>query len=134
MLFFRSMHFLGSNIAVSFVDINRMQAHFENIQKIADTTTLPHAMNYLSSQIAEELDHSQLTERLQKAKGQPNSLTPSEKLELWDRLKILSMNLLSFFVDAFFVLAICELIVGFILSLCIKDIKIDLACTGIVFS
>lgn len=73
-----------------------MQAHFENIQKIADTTTLPHAMNYLSSQIAEELDHSQLIERLQQAKGQPNSLTPSEKLELWDRLKILSMNLLSF--------------------------------------
>ncbi|XP_059453823.1 peroxisome biogenesis protein 3-2 [Corylus avellana] len=70
----------------------QMQAHFENIQKIADTTTLPHAMNYLSSQIAEELDHSQLTERLQKAKGQPNSLTPSEKLELWDRLKILSFT------------------------------------------
>ncbi|KAI3709080.1 hypothetical protein L2E82_38827 [Cichorium intybus] len=27
-----------------------------------------------------------------KGKGQPNSLTPSEKLELWDRLKILSFT------------------------------------------
>lgn len=106
MLFFSMLYSLGSNIAVSFVDINRMQAHFENIQKIADTTTLPHAVHYLSSQIAEELDHSQLIERLQKAKGQPNSLTPSEKHELWDRLKILSMNLMSLCVDAFIVLAI----------------------------
>ncbi|KAB1212327.1 Peroxisome biogenesis protein 3-2 [Morella rubra] len=64
----------------------QMQAHFASIQRIADTTTLPHAMHYLSSRIAEELDHSELTEKLQKAKGQPNS----EKLELWDRIKILS--------------------------------------------
>ncbi|XP_042965854.1 peroxisome biogenesis protein 3-2-like isoform X1 [Carya illinoinensis] len=70
----------------------QMQAHFDNIQRIADTTTLPHAMDNLSSRIAEELDHSQLTERLQKAKGQPNSLTHSEKLELWDRIKILSFT------------------------------------------
>ncbi|XP_040998767.1 peroxisome biogenesis protein 3-2-like [Juglans microcarpa x Juglans regia] len=70
----------------------QMQAHFDNIQRIADTTTLPHAMDNLSRRIAEELDHSQLTERLQKAKGQPNSLTHSEKLELWDRIKILSFT------------------------------------------
>lgn len=89
---FRSMHFLGSNIASSFVNINRMQAHFDNIQRIADTTTLPHALDNISLRIAEELDHSQLTEKLQKAKGQLNSLTHSEKLELWDRIKILSMN------------------------------------------
>ena len=67
-----------------------MQAHFESIQRIADTITLPHSMHYLSSRIAEELDLSHLTERLMKGKGQPNTLTPSEKLELWDRLKILS--------------------------------------------
>jgi peroxin-3 len=84
---------LGSNIADFFVNIDRMQAHFENIQRIADTATLPHAINYLSSRIAEDLDLSQLLERLQKAKGQPNSLTPLEKIELWDRLKIISMNL-----------------------------------------
>lgn len=73
-----------------------MQAHFENIQRIADTTTLPHAMLYLSSRVAEELDLSHLTERLMKGKGRPNTLTSLEKLELWDRLKILSMELLIF--------------------------------------
>ncbi|KAF2317447.1 hypothetical protein GH714_022376 [Hevea brasiliensis] len=73
----------------------QMQAHFESIQRIADTTTLPHAMNYLSGRIAEELDLSQLTERLMKGKGQPNTLTSSEKLELWDRLKILSFTRLA---------------------------------------
>ncbi|GKA82281.1 peroxisome biogenesis protein 3-2-like protein isoform X1 [Tanacetum coccineum] len=70
----------------------QMQMHFENIQRIANTMTLPHAMLYLSSRVAEELDLLHLTERLMKGKGQPNSLTPSEKLELWDSLKILSNN------------------------------------------
>ncbi|KAG8651643.1 peroxisome biogenesis protein 3-2 [Manihot esculenta] len=71
----------------------QMQAHFESIQRIADTTTLPHAMHYLISRIAEELDLLQLIERLMKGKGgQPNTLSPSEKLELWDRLKILSFT------------------------------------------
>nr|XP_043606574.1 peroxisome biogenesis protein 3-2 isoform X2 [Erigeron canadensis] len=70
----------------------QMQVHFENIQRIANTMTLPHAMLYLSSRVAEELDLLHLTERLMKGKGQPNSLTPSEKLELWDRLKILSFT------------------------------------------
>lgn len=69
-----------------------MQAHFENIQRIADTTTLPHVMHYLSSRMAEELDLSHLTERLMKGKGQPSS----EKLELWDKLKILSMKYVIF--------------------------------------
>ncbi|XP_021803245.1 peroxisome biogenesis protein 3-2 [Prunus avium] len=67
----------------------QMQAHFENIQRIADTTTLPHAMHYLNSRIAEELDLSHLTDRLMQAKGQSTS---AEKLELWDRLKILSFT------------------------------------------
>lgn len=70
----------------------QLQAHFENIQQIADTTTLPHAMHYLNSRIAEELDPSILTERLKKGKGQPNALSSSEKLELWDRLKIISFT------------------------------------------
>ncbi|XWS48264.1 hypothetical protein CRYUN_Cryun13aG0060000 [Craigia yunnanensis] len=75
-----------------FVTFDRMQVHFENIQRIADTTTLPHAMHYLSCQIAEDLDLSYLTERLIKGKGQPNRLSSSERLELWDRLKILSFT------------------------------------------
>ncbi|KAJ1394220.1 Peroxin-3 [Sesbania bispinosa] len=70
----------------------QMQAHFENIQRISDTITLPHAMHNLSCRIAEELDLSHLLERLIQGKGQPNTLTQSEKLELWGRLKILSFT------------------------------------------
>ncbi|KAF7819949.1 peroxisome biogenesis protein 3-2 [Senna tora] len=70
----------------------QMQAHFENIQRISDTITLPHAMRDLSYRVAEDLDLSQLLERLIQGKGQPNTLTSSEKLELWERLKILSFT------------------------------------------
>lgn len=67
----------------------QMQEHFETIQRIADTTTLPHAMNFLSSRINEELNLSVLTESLKQGK---NTLTLQEKLELWDRLKVLSFT------------------------------------------
>lgn len=67
----------------------QMQEHFETIQRIADTTTLPHAMNVLSSRIDEELNLSVLTERLRQGK---DTLTLPEKLELWDRLKVLSFT------------------------------------------
>ncbi|KAL9268273.1 Peroxisome biogenesis protein 3-2-like protein [Drosera capensis] len=70
----------------------QMQEHFMTIQRIADSTTLPHAMNYLSRRVAQDLDLSLLTERLQQGKGQPNSLTSSVKLELWNMLKILSFT------------------------------------------
>ncbi|XP_043702747.1 peroxisome biogenesis protein 3-2-like [Telopea speciosissima] len=70
----------------------QLQAHFENIQRIADSTTLPYSMNYLQSRISEELDLSHLTARLSQGKGQPNTLTSLEKLQLWERLKILSFT------------------------------------------
>ncbi|KAJ7970301.1 peroxisome biogenesis protein 3-2 [Quillaja saponaria] len=70
----------------------QMRAHFENIQMISESITLPHAMHDLNSRISEELDLSQLLERLIKGKGQPNTLTSLEKLDLWDRLKILSFT------------------------------------------
>lgn len=69
-----------------------MKAHFESIQMIVDSTTLPHAMQYLSIRISEELDVSNVMERLNKGKGM---LSPSEKLQLWDELKILSMHFLT---------------------------------------
>lgn len=75
------------------IDFDRMQTHFESIQRISDSITLPHAMHNLGCRIAEELDLSQLLERLIQGKGQPSTLTSSEKLALWDRLKVLSMNL-----------------------------------------
>lgn len=70
----------------------QMQAHFENVQRIADATTLPHAINILNSRITEELELSQLLEKLMRGKEHPSSLSPSQKLELWDRLKILSFT------------------------------------------
>jgi hypothetical protein len=69
----------------------RLQAHFENVQRISDTTTLPFAMHYLRSRIIEELDISHLTERLLQGKGGDSAaLTPKEKLDTWERIKILS--------------------------------------------
>ncbi|XP_010255760.1 PREDICTED: peroxisome biogenesis protein 3-2-like [Nelumbo nucifera] len=72
----------------------QLQAHFENIQKIADSTTLPYAMHFLRSRISEELDISPLTGRLLQGKGHPNTLTSLEKLELWERLKVLSFTIM----------------------------------------
>ncbi|XP_074309478.1 peroxisome biogenesis protein 3-2 [Silene latifolia] len=83
----------------------QLQEHFESIQRIADSATLPHAMHYLSSRLNEELDLAVLTERLKQGK---DTLTLPEKLDLWDRLKVLgftkmvlslwSVTLLSLFV------------------------------------
>ncbi|XP_042502858.1 peroxisome biogenesis protein 3-2-like [Macadamia integrifolia] len=70
----------------------QLQAHFENIQRIADSTTLPYSIHYLQSRISEELDLSHLTARLSQGKGQPNTLTSLEKLQLWEKLKILSFT------------------------------------------
>lgn len=67
----------------------QMQEHFETIQRIASTTTLPRAMNFLSTRTNEELNLSVLTERLKQGK---DVLTLPEKLELWDKLKVLSFT------------------------------------------
>ncbi|VAI26427.1 unnamed protein product [Triticum turgidum subsp. durum] len=66
-----------------------LQAHFEKVQRISDTTTLPFAMHYLRSRIMEELDISHLTERLLQGKGE---LTPEDKYETWEKIKILSFT------------------------------------------
>ncbi|KAG9143874.1 hypothetical protein Leryth_011512 [Lithospermum erythrorhizon] len=70
----------------------QMQEHFQNIQKIADSTTLPHVMEYLSSRVEDELDITPIMEKLMRGKDQPNSLTAVEKLELWNQMKILSFT------------------------------------------
>ncbi|GAA0140391.1 hypothetical protein LIER_01748 [Lithospermum erythrorhizon] len=70
----------------------RMQEHFQNIQMIADSTTLPHVMEYLSSRVEDELDIALIMEKLMRGKDKPNSLTATEKLELWNQLKILSFT------------------------------------------
>jgi len=78
-----------SNGPVLFVLLFRMKAHFESIQMIVDSTTLPHAMQFLSIRISEEIDVSHVMDRLNQGKGM---LSPPEKLQLWDELKILSMH------------------------------------------
>lgn len=70
----------------------QLQQHFESIQRISDTTTLPYAMHYLRSRMLEELDLSAITDRLMQGKEQPSSLTAKEKLELWEQLKNLSFT------------------------------------------
>ncbi|KAI3868021.1 hypothetical protein MKX03_035237 [Papaver bracteatum] len=67
----------------------QLQAHFESIQRIADTTTLPYAIHYLQRRISQDLDLSNSMQRLIQAKSQPGLLTKAEKVELWERLKIL---------------------------------------------
>lgn len=49
-------------------------------------------MHFLDIHLAENLDLTPLTERLIQGKDQANALTMAEKLELWDRLKILSTD------------------------------------------
>ncbi|KAG0491012.1 hypothetical protein HPP92_007875 [Vanilla planifolia] len=74
---------------------SQLQNHFENIQRISDSTTLPHAMHCLRCRISEDLDLSYLTEKLRQAKGQSTAPTPHEKAELWERLKVLSFTRLT---------------------------------------
>lgn len=98
MLTFSSFLLIGTfflryfNFYIYWFRAYRIQAHFENIQRIADMTTLPHAIQHLHNRIEEDLGLSHLTERLMMGKGQPNTLTLAEKLDLWENLKILSMK------------------------------------------
>jgi peroxin-3 len=64
----------------------RLQTHFENVQKISDTTILPSAIHYLRSRIMEELDISHLTEKLLQGKGESSALTPKEKIKIWSMI------------------------------------------------
>ncbi|XP_020580488.1 peroxisome biogenesis protein 3-1-like isoform X2 [Phalaenopsis equestris] len=74
---------------------SQLQNHFEKIQRISDSTTLPYALHYLRSRIAADLDISSLTEKLRQAKGEFSTLTPKDKANLWERLKILSFTRLT---------------------------------------
>lgn len=69
----------------------RLQAHFEKVQKICDTTTLPLAMHQLCANIMSELDISSLTDKLRQGKVGSSSLTPKEKYDTWEEIKIKSM-------------------------------------------
>lgn len=73
----------------------QLQALFENIQRVSDTITLPYAMSFLRSRISKDLDLTYLTEKLMQSKGQNGGISTKEKIELWDKLKILSFTKLT---------------------------------------
>nr|ACG41301.1 lysine and histidine specific transporter [Zea mays] len=71
---------------------NQLQAHFEKVKMICDTTTLPLAMHHLSDKITSQLDISKLTDKLRQAKVDSSALTPKEKYETWEEIKIKSFT------------------------------------------
>jgi len=66
----------------------RLREHFESLQRMSDSSLLAAALDNLKDHLFEALDYTELTERLNKGKGH---LIPQEKLQLWERLKILSI-------------------------------------------
>lgn len=93
----------------------RLQAHFEGVQKIADAVTLPHAVHQLRLRIAEDLDLSDLRARLQQGKSRQHVLTANERMDIWDKLKILSNAISSFY--CLYECLICLVVASFIIDL-----------------
>ncbi|KAJ1289229.1 hypothetical protein BS78_02G148400 [Paspalum vaginatum] len=71
---------------------NQLQEHFEKVQRICDTTTLPLAMHHLCDKITTLLDISKLTDKLRQGKVESSALTPKEKLDTWEEIKIKSFT------------------------------------------
>lgn len=70
----------------------QLQVHFQSIQRISDTTTLPSILPRLKSQLLSLLDISILTEALTQDKDSSYVLTTQERIELWEKLKISSFT------------------------------------------
>ncbi|XP_024363349.1 peroxisome biogenesis protein 3-2 isoform X2 [Physcomitrium patens] len=68
----------------------QLQSHFESIQRISDTTTLPSMLPQLKDRLFSKVDLSGLTEKLILGKEDPQSLSQREKMQLWQELKTLS--------------------------------------------
>eukprot|EP00252_Welwitschia_mirabilis_P016167 TRINITY_DN3570_c0_g3_i1.p1 TRINITY_DN3570_c0_g3~~TRINITY_DN3570_c0_g3_i1.p1 ORF type:complete len:372 (-),score=70.94 TRINITY_DN3570_c0_g3_i1:751-1866(-) len=67
----------------------RLREHFESLQNISETTSFAAVLYNFKVRLFQELDYTGLTERLKRDKG---LLTSQEKVELWERLKILSFT------------------------------------------
>lgn len=78
----------------------QMRDHFESIQKISDTTTLPSVLPHLKERLFELLDLSSRTEKLMSAKSHDAAaeeaaaapLSGKEKMAIWEELKVLSFS------------------------------------------
>ncbi|MCO5596759.1 hypothetical protein L7F22_050828 [Adiantum nelumboides] len=69
----------------------QLQVHFQSIQRISDSTTLPSILLRLKSQIFSLLDLSRLTEELEQEKDN-SRLSAQERTELWENIKTLSFS------------------------------------------
>lgn len=65
-----------------------LQHHFDNIQDIADSTTLPSLLPALSRALAQAADVDGPLERLRQAKEGRLRLAPADKLAAWEELKV----------------------------------------------
>ena len=69
----------------------RLQSHFESIQRISDSTTLPSVLPHLKASLFSKVDLAGLTDKLILGKEDPQLLSQRDKLQLWQELKSLSM-------------------------------------------
>ena len=67
----------------------RLHEHFDSIQRISDTTTLPSLLPGLRERLHQLIDVDALTARLMAARG-AEALTPAEKYAAWQELTVLS--------------------------------------------
>nr|PNR49751.1 hypothetical protein PHYPA_011647 [Physcomitrium patens] len=70
----------------------KLQSHFESIQRISDTTTLPSVLPQLKASLFSKVDLSGLTEKLILGKDDPQALSQRDKMQLWQELKTLSFT------------------------------------------
>jgi hypothetical protein len=69
----------------------QFQSHFESIQRISDSTTLPSVLPHLKARLFALVDLSGLTEKLILGKEDPQALSSRDKMQLWQELKTLSV-------------------------------------------
>eukprot|EP00271_Cylindrocystis_brebissonii_P010960 TRINITY_DN27526_c0_g1_i1.p1 TRINITY_DN27526_c0_g1~~TRINITY_DN27526_c0_g1_i1.p1 ORF type:complete len:421 (-),score=78.07 TRINITY_DN27526_c0_g1_i1:751-2013(-) len=73
-------------------EYSQLLSHFESVQKISDSTTLPSVLPHLKARLFESLDLSSLTEKLMAGKQAQHPLTSAEKMQIWQDLKVLSFT------------------------------------------
>eukprot|EP00245_Coleochaete_scutata_P003638 TRINITY_DN15409_c0_g1_i1.p1 TRINITY_DN15409_c0_g1~~TRINITY_DN15409_c0_g1_i1.p1 ORF type:complete len:401 (-),score=82.62 TRINITY_DN15409_c0_g1_i1:203-1405(-) len=72
--------------------VAQIQNHFESIQEISDSTTLPSVLSHVKLRLFELVDLSVLTNKLMAGKEASNDLAPKEKVQIWQELKVLSFT------------------------------------------
>lgn len=97
---------LCGNWALNWIG-SRLQSHFESIQRISDTTTLPSVLPQLKASLFSKVDLSGLTEKLILGKDDPQLLSQRDKVQLWQELKTLSELLTLLFGGCSFIILYC---------------------------